>query len=175
MLRARLGLGAALLGFWIVLMELGFTAYGFIWIYRLIHNPAVFIGLIPTVALYLPGFILALGCLLGGVALYQAVRGRSHWSWYAAALAPVVAILVIYRPGLGISGFDGFHATVPWMAPMYWGREGNIAFSVGLQVAMYVAAAALGLAVVLALPSGHARGEDATTAPVVGPVKASAE
>lgn len=166
MLRRRLALDAALLGFWILVTELGLTAYAFIWMYRLIHNPLVFIGHIPTIALYLPGSLLALGCLLGGVALGLGVRGHMHWSWYAATLAPAVALLAIYRPLLGSSDFDGFEVTVPWLAPMYWGREGNVAISIGLQIALYIAAAALAVAVVLALPSRHARGRDVSTVPV---------
>jgi hypothetical protein len=166
MLRARLGLGAALLGFWILVAELGFTAYSFISIYRLIHNPFLFIVHIPAIALYLPGSILALGSLLGGVALGLGVRGHTHWSWYAATLTPIIALLAIYRPSLGASGFNTFQATVPWMAPLYWGREGNIAVSIGLQIALCVAPAAFALAAALALPRGRVRARDLSTVPV---------
>ena len=100
-------------------------------------------------------------------ALYRAVRGRSRWSWHAAGLAALAAFLLIYRPPMSLGQMaHGINSTLPWVAPAFWSQGGNAALSLGLQVAVYLAAAACVLAIVLALPRRQAERQGAAAHPV---------
>lgn len=148
MLRARVRLGAALTGFLIVLIELGFAVYVLVW---QLHSPLILAIYVSPIEIYLPLSLLALASLIGGVALIRVLRGRSHRSLYVAALLPVAVFLSIYSPPMSLDQLARV-STLPWVAPAFWTQAGNPTLSLGLQVGMYVAAAAYVLAIVLALP-----------------------
>lgn len=162
-LRTRLKLAAAFAGFAVVVTELDFALHSIVSFYELEHPHNVgFVILLPRPSLaerlvfYLPAVLLALAGFLGGVALYRAIQGRSRWSWYAAALAPVVALLLVYKPPL--SHAQLLHvsdAVLPWAAGSW--NSWNSTLALGLQAALYLAAAAYLLATVLAVPRGRRR------------------
>lgn len=160
MLRARLELTAAFVGFSILPVEFGFTAYATLSTYRAFRDPASLAlrGYIPPVNQYLPILLLALATLIGGVALYRAVsRQRTHWTSYAAALSPLVAFLVAYRPLLhGI-----YSTTLPWLAPAWWNIAGNDLLSLALKVAAYLPVIAYVVAMIAARERRAARVQDA--------------
>lgn len=159
MLHVRLRRSAALVGFSIILMEFGFSLYNVVWVHRYWHSlrgGTALEHLSPSqnIIFHLPAALLALASLLGGVVLYRATRDRSRWSWYAAVLAPLAAFLVIYKPPLTyLWSFDANQVILPWVAPLIWTRgSGNVAVSIGLQIAPYLAAVAYILAIALVMP-----------------------
>ena len=167
MLRARLRLGAALVGFLIVLTELGFALYCEVSFHRLLDAPRTGIvalspqpSLYEQIVLHLPNALLALASLIGGVVLYRAIRGRSDWSWNLAVLAPVAAFLVIWKPSVTHVQLVHVDDLIrPWVAPVFWTHlgSGNAALSIGLQIVPYLAAASYVLTAVLALPRREPR------------------
>jgi hypothetical protein len=160
--RARLKLGAALVGFLVLVTEFLLALDGVVSFGggnpRVTPLPPAF--LLPSpgarIVFYLPAILLGLASLLGGVALHRTARGRSRWSWYVAALAPVVAFLALYKPPISHAQLPLVgYANLPWVAISR--NSWNMALSLGLQIAVYVAAAAYVLAIVLALPRGQPR------------------
>ena len=70
---------------------------------------------------------------------------------YAAALLPLLAILVIGLPPVSHPQTGGRgELTPPWLSPAAW-RHGGNATILGLQIALYLAAATLFLALFLAI------------------------
>ena len=170
LLRSRLGLSAALVGFVLIVTEFGFAVYGLIWTYQWMHAPLTDLGYVSPVRIYLPASLLTLASLIIGFALYRAVRGRSRRSWHAAGLAPLAAFLLIYRPPMSLGQMaHGINSTLPWVAPAFWSQGGNAALSLGLQVAVYLAAAAYVLAIVLAIPRRQAERQGEAAHPVHTP------
>ncbi len=176
MLRAKLRLSAALLGFLVVVTELGLALYSEVSFHRLVNPPknalstfSAPLSLPERVVFHLPAALLAMASLIGGVALYRAIRGRSRWSWHAAALTPVAALLVICKPSVtdALSPLHVKDAVLPWAAPWYWSHMGvgDAALSLGLQKALYLAAAAYVVAIVLAIPRRQRRGRSAAAVP----------
>jgi hypothetical protein len=174
MLRAKLGLEAALLGFWLLLMEFGFALYGEFSFHRLANSTHMLVfsagwSLPERVIFHLPVALLALASLICGIAVYRAIQGGPSWIGYVAALSPLAAFLVIYKPPVSHSQFILVkEALLPWAAPIYWTDQisAQAGLRLVLQIAMYVAAVALALAVVLAFTRRHARGRDVSNVPV---------
>ena len=170
LLRSRLGLSAALVGFVLIVTEFGFAVYGLIWTYHWMHAPLTDLGYVSPVRIYLPASLLTLASLIIGFALYRAVRGRSRRSWHAAGLAALAAFLLIYRPPMSLGQMArGINSTLPWVAPAFWSQGGNAALSLGLQVAVYLAAAAYIVAIVLATPQRRTGRQSAALLPANGP------
>ena len=163
-LRSRLGLGAAFIGFAIIVTELDFalrSAASLHWWtnsqHPIFNLPAVR-PLSERMVYYLPAILLALASVFGCIALYRSVQRRAHWSWYAASLAPVLALLFIYHPPLTHAQvLHVSEAVLPWAVGMIGGGW-NSALSQGLQIALYLAAAALVLAIALAIPRRSGKG-----------------
>lgn len=173
MLRARLGMEAALLGFWLLLMEFGFALYGEFSFHRLANSTHMLVFSVgrsspERVIVHLPVALLAMASLICAVAVSRSIQGRPSWVGYVAALSPLAAFLVIYKPPVSHYQFI-FHVkevVLPWAAPVYWTDQigAHPGLRLGLQIALYVAAAALALAVVLTLLYGRARKLNVTTA-----------
>lgn len=181
MLRSRLRLGAALVGFLVVLGELGCAIYSEVSLHGFqAGSDVLFLSLSfpEQVVRHLPTGLLALASVIGAVVVYRAFRGRSHWSWFAAALAPVAALLVIYRPSVthALWPLHVNDAVLPWAAPFWWAHPkpgsmvvGNTAEILGLQIAAYLAAAVYILAMVLAMPLRQPTRHDVKTVKAHGP------
>jgi hypothetical protein len=169
MLRARLELTAALLGFLILLTEFGCALYCVVSTHRGPRFPSGSISLGPlsrsmNVGFHYPTALLGLACLIGGVVLYRAFRGRWTWSGNLAALSPLAAFLVSYRPPVSVDIYLSDMLTLPYGAPLLWTRlEGGAPASIALQIVLYVAAAAYALAIVLALPHRDGPRQEVTT------------
>lgn len=180
MLRARLRLGAILVGFLVVLGELGCAIYSEVSLQGFRAQQSAFVVPPPfpeRVVAHLPTALLALAGVLGAVVVYRAIRGRSHWSWFAAALAPVASLLVIYRPSVtwALLPLHTRVAVLPWAAPFWWAHPkagsmvvGNTTEILGLQIAAYLAAAAYVLAIVLVLPRRRSSARIAAGVPARG-------
>jgi hypothetical protein len=163
--RARIRLGAALVGFLVAVTELSLALYSEVSFPGTRAQQSTFVPSSPLperVVFHLPAALLALASVVGGVALYCAIRGRSRWSWYAAALAPVAALLVIHKPPVthGLLPLYVKDAVLPWAAPWYWTHMGvgGAATSLLLQIAMYLAAVTYVLAIILAIPIDNHEG-----------------
>jgi hypothetical protein len=123
MLRARLGLGAALLGFLILLTELGFGVYAIVWRHLLAQalmrsGLSVAVSTDSAIDKYLLDSLLACAGISAGIVLYRAIQGRSSWTWNVAALSPVISIIVIGLPPVSHSQITGRGTlTLSWMAP----------------------------------------------------------
>ena len=177
LLRARLGLGAAFVAFAIIATELDFALHSIVSFHELVSSPSPrsFVLFAPFnlsehLVFYLPVALIALATVVGGVSLYRAIQGRSSRSWFATALVPVAAVLVIYRPP--VSYVQMLHvrdALLPWAAPMIWSCGWNMALSLALQIAMYLAAAAYIVAIVLASPQRTTGRQSAALLSVNGP------
>jgi hypothetical protein len=157
MTRARVRLGAASIGFCLILVELGFAAYSAAWV--LGPPPPNVLGTTysdhPSWAALIPSMLLLLASVTGGITLYRAIaRGRSRWTWYVAALAPTAAVLAAYRPQLGVFKLRVEESGLPWASPL--GAE-HSALVYGLQLGLYVAIAAFVVATVLSVPGRRTR------------------
>ena len=160
MLRARVRLGAALAGFALIVTQLDFALHALIpFELRGLHSAGgQFVFPVPSLAerlvFCLPAALLALASLLGGVALYRTIHHRSHWSSYAAALAPMAAFLALYTPPVSHAWLLLVKDLHPPWSTIFW----NGSLSLGLPVAAYAAAAVYVLAICLAVSQRQRRG-----------------
>jgi len=156
MTRARVRLGAASVGLFVILVELGFALYNVAWIHGWMHPPGMGTVVGPlTPSFYRPVMLLGVAAVIGAVALYRATRDGAEWSWHASTLAPVAIFLVIYGPPVSHADLERVmflqNAALPWTSPLIWKMS---TFAVTLQIALYVAAAAFIIAAALAALRG---------------------
>lgn len=81
----------------------------------------------------------------------------------------MAAVLVIYRVPMRVGRMvRAGESSLPWLAPFFWGAGHNAALSQSfwLQRAMYIAAAALVLA--LAIPPRRGKGQGVKVVPASG-------
>jgi hypothetical protein len=144
-LRARLYRYLLAAGLVLVLTEFGFALYSSVELYKFIHGgprPGIlrtFFVYVSPLVLYRPAALLALASVIGGLALWRALRGSSTWAWCLAAASPMVALLGIYRPPNSV-GFmlHVSDAGLPWAAPIWWGKVTGSPLSFALQIIAYI-------------------------------------
>jgi len=133
-------------GLVLVLTEFGFALYSSVELYKFVHGgprPGIHLNAFPAyvspLVLYRPVALLAVASVIGGLALWRALRGSSTWAWCLAAISPMVALLGIYRPPNSVGFMLHVNdAGLPWAAPIWRGNVTGSSLSLALQIIAYV-------------------------------------